>query len=174
MKINDAMQIMGINLIFPLIVSILAAIATARLTVRRERRKTISEVQRTTYLNVLKLLSQIEENPTVIFEKDYMEKLQLLKIEMEVYANDDVKDQFMCFWKEIYREHWEYRKEFESEEFEETKKWYANSPALRDMFESMSDKADLDYRIQHMPNIKDVVSMTEKLKIAISKCLREG
>ena len=110
MKMNDAMQIMGINLIFPLIVSILAAIATARLTVRRERRKTISEVQRTTYLNVLKLLSQIEENPTVIFEKDYMEKLQLLKIEMEVYANDDVKDQFMCFWKEIYREHWEYRK----------------------------------------------------------------
>ena len=47
----------------------------------------VYELRRTTYMKTLKLLSKIEENREIIFDKNFFHQMKECSLEMEVYAS---------------------------------------------------------------------------------------
>ena len=73
----------------------------------------VYELRRTTYMKTLKLLSKIEENREIIFDKNFFHQMKECSLEMEVYASKSIAQKFFELWREISEKHIEYYAEFE-------------------------------------------------------------
>ena len=54
----------------------------------------VYELRRTTYMKTLKLLSKIEENREIIFDKNFFHQMKECSLEMEVYASKSIAQKF--------------------------------------------------------------------------------
>ena len=75
----------------------------------------VYELRRTTYMKTLKLLSKIEENREIIFDKNFFHQMKECSLEMEVYASKSIAQKFFELWREISEKHIEYYAEFEDQ-----------------------------------------------------------
>ena len=71
-----------------ILVSVVTALITSIITVAVERKQKVSEIQRKTYMSLLKKLNLLTENPTLIYDDVFVQKLKDLKIEVELYYLD--------------------------------------------------------------------------------------
>ena len=63
----------------------------------------VYELRRTTYMKTLKLLSKIEENREIIFDKNFFHQMKECSLEMEVYASKALHKSFLNFGEKSLR-----------------------------------------------------------------------
>lgn len=153
--------------LFPIILAILSAWITTRLTVKSERAKLVNEVRRNVYMNALHILNRLTKNPTLIFDDAYMDEMSNVALEIEVYASKLIQDSFASFVQDIQSRYQEYLEQFKCDE---ERNEYAKDPFFADTFE----REEFDYTVENMPQFEDVMQVVKSLKSAIAECLREG
>lgn len=154
------------NLIWSFFVPLVVAVGGAKITAGYERRKMVSELRRNTYMTLLRLTSKLLDNPTLIFNNDFMDEMKMSRIEMEVYATDKVRTAFETFWVDIEQRYKEYRLKFESEDaveqWEEVRNFMPEGWA-----DEMLEKEQFYTMIEMMPGYEKIQTATINLKQAI-------
>ena len=92
----------------------------------------VYELRRTTYMKTLKLLSKIEENREIIFDKNFFHQMKECSLEMEVYASKSIAQKFFELWREISEKHIEYYAEYMQTNFVIPEKVFELSCHLKD------------------------------------------
>lgn len=82
-------------------VSVLVALITSMITLTVERKRKINEIQREIYMSIYKNLNLLKSNPTLIYDEEFFQDIKDLKVEVELYANKNIKNDFFAFYKEI-------------------------------------------------------------------------
>ena len=133
----------------------------------------MSELRRNTYMTSLRLTSRLLDEPTLIFNNDFMNEMKMSRIEMEVYATDKVRTVFETFWADIEQRYKEYRMKFESEDAVEQQE-KARNFMPEGMFDEMLKKEQFYTMIEMMPEYKKIQTATINLKQAIATELKRG
>lgn len=158
------------DFLLPLVVAVVASWITVRLTVKSERRKMLGEIRRSVYMRAIRILSAMEENPTIIFEEKYYKYLKDVKLQLEVYADKEINELFIKLWNDIQKKYSDYLDEFKSVEAVEL----YNSMSEEPFFEEWHEKEEFHFKIQNVPNYGEVQKLIAQLKAAITDCLRKG
>lgn len=156
-----------------ILVSVVTALITSIITVAVERKQKVSEIQRKTYMSLLKKLNLLTENPTLIYDDVFVQKLKDLKTEVELYANKTIKNEFLALYKDIEDD---YKKYFLRYRIDNDNSGINKStdPFLYENYEEMLEKEEFDYKIQNLPNNDKICFMIDKLKSNIIKTLKTG
>lgn len=161
------------DVIWSFLVPLVVAVGGAKVTAGYERRKMVSELRRNTYMTALRLISRLLDDPTLIFNNDFMDELKMSRIEMDVYATDKVRAAFETFWADIEQRYKAYRIKFESEDAVEQQEAERNFMP-EGMFDEMLEKEQFDTRIETMPEYEKIQAATISLKQAIVAELKRG
>ena len=97
-------------------VSVLVALITSMITLTVERKRKINEIQREIYMSIYKNLNLLKSNPTLIYDEEFFQDIKDLKVEVELYANKNIKNDFFAFYKEIEDDFEEYISKFKCED----------------------------------------------------------
>ena len=154
------------NLIWNFFVPLVVAVGGAKITAGYERRKMVSELRRNTYMTLLRLTSKLLDEPTLIFNNDFMNEMKMSRIEMEVYATDKVRTAFETFWVDIKQRYEEYRLKFESEGAVEKQEEVRNFMP-EGWGDEMLKKEEFYTMIEMMPGYEKIQTATINLKQAI-------
>lgn len=156
-----------------ILVSVVTALITSIITVAVERKQKVSEIQRKTYMSLLKKLNLLTENPTLIYDDVFVQKLKDLKIEVELYANKTIKNEFLALYKDIEDDYKKYllRYRVDNDNSGINK---STDPFLYEIYEEMLEKEEFDYKIRNLPNNDEICFMIDKLKSNIIKTLKTG
>lgn len=156
-----------------ILVSVVTALITSIITIAVERKQKVSEIQRKTYMSLLKKLNLLTENPTLIYDDVFVRKLKDLKIEVELYANKTIKNEFLALYKDIEDD---YKKYFLRYRVDNDNSGINKStdPFLYEIYEEMLEKEEFDYKIRNLPNNDKIFFMIDKLKSNIIKTLKTG
>lgn len=150
------------------LVSVLVALITTMITLTVERKRKINEIQREIYTAIYKNLNLLKSNPTLIYDEEFFQDIKDLKVEVELYANKNIKNDFFAFYKEIEDNFEEYISEFKCED-------EGNIEAFpKEIYDELLEKAEDDFILQNLPNYNNICSLIEKLKKNIAKTLRAG
>lgn len=76
-------------------VSVLVALITSMITLTVERKRKINEIQREIYMSIYKNLNLLKSNPTLIYDEEFFQDIKDLKVEVELYANKNIKNDFL-------------------------------------------------------------------------------
>lgn len=149
-------------------VSVLVALITSMITLTVERKRKINEIQREIYTAIYKNLNLLKSNPTLIYDEEFFQDIKDLKVEVELYANKNIKNDFFAFYKEIEDDFEEYISKFKCEDD-------GNIEAFpKEIYDELLEKAEDDFILQNLPNYNNICSLIEKLKKDIAKTLRAG
>lgn len=149
-------------------VSVFAALITSMTTLTVERKRKINEIQREIYTAIYKKLNLLKSNPTLIYDEEFFQDIKDLKVEVELYANKNIKNDFFAFYKEIEDDFEEYISKFKCED-------EVNIEAFpKEIYDELSEIDKTDYILQNLPNYNNICSLIEKLKKNIAKTLRAG
>lgn len=77
------------------LVSVLVALITSMITLTVERKRKINEIQREIYTAIYKNLNLLKSNPTLIYDEEFFQDIKDLKVEVELYANKNIKNDFL-------------------------------------------------------------------------------
>lgn len=150
------------------LVSVLVALITTMITLTVERKRKINEIQREIYTAIYKNLNLLKSNPTLIYDEEFFQDIKDLKVEVELYANKNIKNDFFAFYKEIEDHFEEYISKFKCEDG-------GNIEGFpKEIYAELSEKAEDDFILQNLPNYNNICSLIEKLKKNIAKTLRAG
>ena len=72
------------------LVSVLVALITSMITLTVERKQKINEIQREIYMAIYKNLNLLKSNPTLIYDEEFFQDIKDLKVEVELYANNNI------------------------------------------------------------------------------------
>ena len=132
----------------------------------------VYELRRTTYMKTLKLLSKIEENREIIFDKNFFHQMKECSLEMEVYASKSIAQKFFELWREISEKHIEYYAEFEDPVI--LKRSTELTCADKKQFDRLREKASIYYMQTNFVIPEKVFELSCHLKDAILVSLRRG
>lgn len=149
-------------------VSVFVALITSMITLTVERKRKINEIQREIYTEIYKNLNLLKSNPTLIYDEEFFQDIKDLKVEVELYANKNIKNDFFAFYKEIEDDFEEYISKFKYED-------EGNIEGFpKEIYDELSEIDKTDYILQNLPNYNNICSLIEKLKKNIAKTLRAG
>jgi|GEM_PF-3289401 DNA-directed RNA polymerase len=150
------------------LVSVLIALITSMITLAVERKRKINEIQREIYTAIYKNLNLLKSNPTLIYDEEFFQDIKDLKVEVELYANKNINNDFLAFYKEIEYDFEEYISKFKCED-------EGNIEGFpKEIYDELSEIDKTDYILQNLPNYNNICSLIEKLKKNIAKTLRAG
>lgn len=149
-------------------VSVFVALITSTITLTVERKRKINEIQREIYTAIYKNLNLLKSNPILIYDEEFFQDVKDLKVEVELYANKNIKNDFFAFYKEIEDDFVEYISKFKCED-------EVNIEGFpKEFYDELLEKEEWDFIIQNLPNYENICSLIEKLKKNIAKTLRAG
>lgn len=144
-------------------VSVLVALITSMITLAVERKRKINEIQREIYTAIYKNLNLLKSNPTLIYDEEFFQDIKDLKVEVELYANKNIKNDFFAFYKEIEDDFEEYISKFKCEDD-------GNIEAFpKEIYDELLEKSEDDFILQNLPNYNNICSLIEKLKRILQK-----
>lgn len=144
------------------------AYVTARITSRHERKKLVDEIRRETYFITLEHITQLLDDPTLIYDDKYFAKLKNLALRMEVYAEPTLQKDFASWFDEIIKKYNTYISNFKTEYYLEEREMAGKQ------FQRSFDKAEEDFQIYNLPDIEQIASTAEQLKNSIVEILRKS
>ena len=110
----------------------------------------------------------LKSNPTLIYDEEFFQDIKDLKVEVELYANKNINNDFLAFYKEIEYDFEEYISKFKCED-------EGNIEGFpKEIYDELSEIDKTDYILQNLPNYNNICSLIEKLKKNIAKTLRAG
>lgn len=165
-------KVLSNSIFTSIILPIIIAYITTDITVTFERNKMVYELRRTTYMKTLKLLSEIEENKEIIFDKNFFHQMKECSLEMEVYASKSIAQKFFELWREISEKHIEYYAEFEDPVI--LKRSTELTCADKKQFDQLREKASIYYMQTNFVIPEKVFELSCHLKDAILVSLRRG
>lgn len=149
-------------------VSVLVALITSMITLAVERKRKINEIQREIYTAIYKNLNLLKSNPTLIYDEEFFQDIKNLKVEVELYANKNIKNDFFAFYKEIEDDFEEYISKFKCEDEDNIEGF------PKEFYDELSEKEEWGFIIKNLPNYENICSLIEKLKKNIAKTLKTG
>ena len=153
-----------------IVIPVFVAWLTVYMTVKHERRQLLNEVRRGVYMDALRKLTKIKENPTIIFDETFFEAIKDVNLQIEVYADSKIQKESQILWTNISNLHKEFIEKFYSGEDADTRELYKQHP----FFSETLEREEFDYKIQNMPDYTKVETMVGQMKTAITECLRKG
>jgi hypothetical protein len=152
------------------VVTIISSLLITKWTISSERRKMVSELQRTAYMTMLTLITKIRDNPTLVFYGETIDQLKTAFVAIDVYGKDSIKKSTASFVKTAEQKYHQFVEKFDvgdKNSFREQmkKSW---------TFAEMLDREEENYMIHHLPSTTEIEQLAESLKKEITVCLRKG
>ena len=166
MTIDKIVELVSTSFILPLII----AWITTFVTIKHERGRNITELKRELYFDVLRYLSKILINPTLIYDDAYRDTLLELGLRMDVYAGKKILEPFQEFLKNAEDKYINHKMKFYGEDVCDERQVLKADP----LFGEALEKEEEDDMICNLPEMGQVEKMAKELKAKIQRLLRRG
>ena len=164
---SESLQTILISGGVSIIVAIITAIITSKLSIRQEEKKSIYAKRESAYIALFDLLNSLQDNQYIIFNQtDFVKPLSVLRTKLNLFASQDALDIFEPFYQKIKKTAIEYWNKFEGEEYENYKSnriQYDNATEL-----DLLQEEEL-YQKDHLLNSTEVNQTIEDLVIIMRK-----
>ncbi len=144
-----------------LVVAIITALITSKLSIRQEEKKSIYAKRESAYIALFDLLNSLQDNQYIIYNQtDFVKPLSVLRTKLNLFASQDALDIFEPFYQKIKGTALEYWTKFEGEKYEEYKSnriQYDNATELDFLHEEES------YQKDHLLKSTEVAQTIEDL-----------